>query len=128
MIGAGAMNNQTDYQNVQDNIVGKENSGKGRLTLVATPIGNLDDISVRALTALREADLIAAEDTRITAKLLKHFGLSNQLESYHEHNLAEKGEKLIALLEKGNQIALVSDAGMPCISDPGERLVRSCIE
>ncbi len=102
--------------------------GKGSLTLVATPIGNYDDMSVRALETLKRADLIAAEDTRVTIELLKHFGLGKPLESYHEHNRAEKGEKLISLMLNGQNIALVSDAGMPCISDPGEMLVRACIE
>lgn len=102
--------------------------GKGSLTLVATPIGNYDDISVRALEVLKSADLIAAEDTRVTIELLKHFGLGKPLESYHDHNRAEKGEKLISLMLSGQRIALVSDAGMPCISDPGEMLVRACID
>ncbi|NLW10973.1 MAG: 16S rRNA (cytidine(1402)-2'-O)-methyltransferase [Clostridiaceae bacterium] len=107
--------------------VGKDIS-RGSLTLVATPIGNFDDISVRALETLKGADLIAAEDTRVTIDLLKHFGLGKPLESYHEHNRVEKGEKLLALMISGKKIALVSDAGMPCISDPGEMLVRTCIE
>lgn len=100
----------------------------GSLSLVATPIGNLDDISVRSLETLKKADIIAAEDTRVTTRLLNHFNLVKPLESYHEHNRAEKGEKLLALMLKGYQIVLVSDAGMPCISDPGEMLVRSCID
>ncbi|MDD2373901.1 MAG: 16S rRNA (cytidine(1402)-2'-O)-methyltransferase [Eubacteriales bacterium] len=100
----------------------------GRLTLVATPIGNFADISFRALETLREADLIAAEDTRVTTTLLKHYDIECRLESYHEHNRAQKGEKLIEYLRQGLNIALVTDAGMPCISDPGEDLVKLCID
>lgn len=101
---------------------------KGTLFLVATPIGNLDDIAVRALETLKNADMIACEDTRHSLKLLNHFGIAKPLTSYHEHNKQEKGEYLIAKLLEGENIALVTDAGTPAISDPGEDLVRKCIE
>lgn len=100
----------------------------GTLYLVATPIGNLGDISRRAEEVLREADLIAAEDTRRTAALLNYLGISKPLTSYHEHNKREKGEYLISLLKQGKNIAETSDAGTPAVSDPGEELVRDCIK
>lgn len=99
----------------------------GTLYLVATPIGNLEDITLRALRILREADIIAAEDTRQTLKLLNHFGIRNTLVSYYEHNKAEKGNYLISRLLEGKNVALVSDAGTPGISDPGEDLVRLAV-
>ena len=98
------------------------------LYLLATPIGNLEDITLRCLRILREADIIAVEDTRQTAKLLNHYDIKKPMISYHEHNKKSKGEEIIGLLLEGKNIALVSDAGMPCISDPGEDLVRLCIE
>lgn len=98
------------------------------LYLCATPIGNLGDVSARCLEILNAADLIAAEDTRRTLKLLNHFGISKPMTSYHEHNKREKGEYIISLLRDGKNVALVSDAGTPAISDPGEDLVRLCIE
>lgn len=101
---------------------------KGTLFLVATPIGNLEDMSARAIRTLREADLIAAEDTRQTLKLLNHFKISRPLTSYYEHNKGEKGGILLRQLLEGKNIALVSDAGSPGISDPGEELVRLCID
>jgi len=101
---------------------------KGILYLCATPIGNLEDISVRTLNTLKQDDLIACEDTRHSLKLLNHFDISKPLTSYHEHNKAEKGEILIEKLLSGVNIALVSDAGTPAISDPGEDLVKRCIE
>src|SRR5215510_13533176 len=94
------------------------------LYLVATPIGNLRDITVRALEVLAAADLIACEDTRVTRKLLDHYGIATPLTSYHEHNAAEARPKLIARLADGAAIALVSDAGTPLVSDPGYKLVR----
>jgi 16S rRNA (cytidine1402-2'-O)-methyltransferase len=99
----------------------------GTLYLVATPIGNLEDITLRALRVLREADLIACEDTRQTGKLLAHFGISKPMVSYHEHNEAARTEELIAKLEGGSNIALVSDAGTPLVSDPGYRLVTAAV-
>jgi len=99
----------------------------GCLYLVGTPIGNLEDMSVRALRILKEADIIAAEDTRNTKKLCNYFDIETPLISYHEHNLAVGGEKLLTLLQEGKTIALVSDAGLPCISDPGADIVVKAI-
>ncbi|MED4890109.1 16S rRNA (cytidine(1402)-2'-O)-methyltransferase [Lysinibacillus sp. FSL R7-0073] len=99
----------------------------GCLYLVGTPIGNLEDISVRALRILKEADIIAAEDTRNTKKLCNYFEIDTPLISYHEHNLAVGGEKLLTFLQEGKIIALVSDAGLPCISDPGADIVEKAI-
>jgi len=100
----------------------------GTLYIVGTPIGNLEDMSYRAIRTLREADLIAAEDTRQTRKLLTHFEIAGRLVSYHEHNKAASGPELIRLLEEGQSVALVSDAGLPGISDPGEDLVREAAQ
>lgn len=100
----------------------------GTLYLCATPIGNLGDISARCLDILNSVDIIACEDTRRTLQLLNHFGIKKQLTSYHEHNKAEKGEIIVNMLKDGKNVALVSDAGTPAISDPGEDLVRLCIE
>ena len=100
----------------------------GILYLCATPIGNLGDISARCLETFENADLIACEDTRRTVQLLNHFGIKKQLTSYHEHNKREKGEYIIGLLKDGKNVVLVSDAGTPAISDPGEDLVKLCIE
>jgi len=100
----------------------------GILYLCATPIGNLGDISERCLETFENADLIACEDTRRTVQLLNHFGIKKQLTSYHEHNKREKGEVIINLLKEGKNVVLVSDAGTPAISDPGEDLVKLCIE
>lgn len=100
----------------------------GTLYLCATPIGNLSDISPRFCDTLNLVDMIAAEDTRVSIKLLNHLNIKKPLTSYHEHNKAEKGEYLISLLKEGKNVALVSDAGTPAISDPGEDLVRLCIE
>ena len=96
----------------------------GKLYIVGTPIGNLGDISPRALEVLESVDFIAAEDTRVTLKLLNHFEIKNELVSYYEHNKTEKGAFIIDRILKGESAALVSDAGMPAISDPGEDLVR----
>ncbi|PNH20384.1 16S rRNA (cytidine(1402)-2'-O)-methyltransferase [Lachnospiraceae bacterium] len=100
----------------------------GKLYLVATPIGNLQDISQRALEVFHQVDLIAAEDTRNTLRLLNHLGIKKPLTSYHEYNKVEKADALIEVLQRGNRIALVTDAGMPAISDPGEVMVQKAYE
>ena len=100
----------------------------GKLYLCATPIGNLEDITLRVLRILKEADLIAAEDTRNTLRLLNHFEIKTPLTSYHEHNKIEKAYQLVEKMKEGKAIALVTDAGTPGISDPGEDLVRICQE
>jgi len=104
----------------------REQSG-GVLYLVGTPIGNLEDITLRALRILKEADVIACEDTRQTRKLLNHYGVSTRTVSYHEHNEMTRAPELVVELEEGAQVALVSDAGMPAISDPGHRLISLAI-
>lgn len=101
---------------------------KGTLYLVATPIGNLQDITFRALETLKTVDLIACEDTRHTNKLLSYFSIKNRLISYHEHNEVERAHELAELLEQGNSIAVVSDAGTPAICDPSFRIVQKAIE
>ena len=100
----------------------------GTLYVVATPIGNLEDITLRALRVLRRVDLLACEDTRQTTKLLNHYQISLPLTSYHEHNEREKADYLLEQLRAGKQVGLVSDSGTPCISDPGYRLVRAALE
>src|SRR6202521_702812 len=102
-------------------------AGAGCLYVVATPIGNLEDISLRALRILKEADLIACEDTRQTQKLLTHFDIQKRMVSYHEHNEITRAAELVIDLEQGAKVALVSDAGTPAISDPGHRLVSLCV-
>lgn len=97
------------------------------LYLVATPIGNLEDMTVRALRILKEVDMIAAEDTRNTRKLCNYFDIDTPLISYHEHNIEVGGQKLLSLLREGKSVALVSDAGLPCISDPGADIVEKAI-
>src|SRR5258707_6076115 len=104
-----------------------EREATGCLYLVGTPIGNLEDITLRALRILREADQIAAEDTRHTQKLLNHYDIARPLVSYHEHNEMTRAPELLIALEQGAKIALVSDAGMPLVSDPGYRLVTLCL-
>src|SRR5206468_394841 len=99
----------------------------GTLYLVATPIGNLEDITLRALRTLKECDLVAAEDTRRTGQLLHHFAISKPLLSYFQFNEAQRSEQIIERLRRGEKIALVTDAGSPGISDPGERVVRAAI-
>ena len=98
----------------------------GTLYLVATPIGNMQDITLRALRVLREVDLVACEDTRHTAHLLAHHGITTPRQSFHEHNEASRTARMLDLLREGRNIALVSDAGTPLISDPGRRLVAAC--
>ena len=102
--------------------------GTGTLYLVSTPIGNLGDITTRAVFTLSEVDFIAAEDTRVTLKLLGHLGIKKQLVSYFEHNRRESGDKILARLLRGESCALVTDAGTPAISDPGDDLVRLCAQ
>jgi len=97
----------------------------GTLYLVATPIGNLEDITMRALRVLRECDVVAAEDTRHSGQLLKHFGISRPLLSYFQFNEAKRSEEIIERLRRGDKVALVTDAGSPGISDPGERVVKA---
>jgi len=104
-----------------------EGTGTGALYLCATPIGNLEDITVRVLRILKEVSIIAAEDTRHTRKLLSYYDIHTPLTSYHEHNKTEKGPKLISRLYQGQDIALVSDAGTPGISDPGQDLVALAV-
>lgn len=98
------------------------------LYLVATPIGNLEDMTMRAIRILKEADIIAAEDTRNTKKLCNYFDIETPLVSYHDHNQAQGGEKLLQFLREGKTVALVSDAGLPCISDPGADIAAKAIE
>ncbi len=99
-----------------------------KLYVVGTPIGNLADFSPRAVETLREVDFIAAEDTRVTLKLLSHFDIQKPLVSYYEHNIRQRGEQIVSRIIDGETCAVVTDAGMPCISDPGEDLVRLCAE
>ncbi len=101
---------------------------EGKLSIVATPIGNLGDITLRALKTLEEADIVAAEDTRHTVKLLNHFEIKKKLISFHEHSNEARYTELLGLLHEGRHIALVSDAGTPLISDPGSGLVMRCVE
>ena len=100
----------------------------GKLYLCATPIGNLEDMTYRVVRTLEEADLIAAEDTRNSIKLLNHFNIQTPMTSYHEYNKIEKGKKLVERMQAGETIALITDAGTPGISDPGEELVKMCYE
>ncbi len=99
---------------------------EGKLYICATPIGNLDDITIRVLNTLKEVDLIAAEDTRHSIKLLNHFEIKTPMTSYHEYNKIEKAIYLVEQMKKGMNVALITDAGTPAISDPGEELVRQC--
>jgi 16S rRNA (cytidine1402-2'-O)-methyltransferase len=99
----------------------------GTLYLVATPIGNLEDMTLRAIRTLRECDVVAAEDTRRSGQLLKHFGISKPFLSYHQFNEAKRSEEILARLGRGEKIALVTDAGSPGISDPGERVVKAAV-
>ncbi len=99
----------------------------GILYLVASPIGNLEDITFRAVRVLKECDLIACEDTRHTLKLLNHYGIEKPLISYHDHNEAARSSELIGRLGEGSNVALISDAGMPLVADPGYRLVTAAV-
>src|SRR5215213_5427592 len=99
----------------------------GRLVVCPTPIGNLEDVTLRVLAALREADVVACEDTRRTRVLLDRYGVSGKLVSYHEHNEQARSGELVAQMSSGSVVALVSDAGMPLVSDPGYVLVRACV-
>jgi 16S rRNA (cytidine1402-2'-O)-methyltransferase len=100
----------------------------GRLVVCPTPIGNLDDVTLRVLDALRDADIVACEDTRHTGKLLKRHGIDTRLVSYHEHNERRRASELVKRIRAGETVALVSDAGTPAISDPGFVLVRACVD
>ena len=100
----------------------------GKLYLCATPIGNLEDMTYRVVRTLQEVDLIAAEDTRNSIKLLNHFEIKTPMTSYHEYNKIEKGQRLVEKMQEGMNIALITDAGTPGISDPGEELVKMCYE
>ena len=100
----------------------------GKLYLVATPIGHLDDMTFRAIDTLNKVDMIYAEDTRVSKKLLQHFSISTHMLSYHEHNKEEKSDEIIALIQTGKSVALISDAGYPIISDPGYLVVKKAIE
>ena len=108
--------------------MGDNITGQGMLYLCATPIGNLEDITFRVIRTLKEVDLIAAEDTRNSIKLLNHFEIKTPMTSYHEHNKVEKAKVLVDKMRAGTNIALITDAGTPGISDPGEELVRQCHE
>ena len=108
-------------------VVPPRNANGGCLYLVATPIGNLEDITLRALRVLKEADVVACEDTRQTAKLLGHYGVSKRLVSYHEHNEIVRAPEIVLELEEGARVALVSDAGTPALSDPGHHLVTLAV-
>ena len=100
----------------------------GMLYLCATPIGNLEDITLRVLRVLQEVDLIAAEDTRNSIKLLNHFEIKTPMTSYHEYNKYDKAAWLVQQMQEGKNVAVITDAGTPGISDPGEELVRQCVE
>jgi len=101
---------------------------QGKLVIIGTPIGNIEDITLRALKVLKEVDLILSEDTRRTLKLLNYYSISKPIDSFNEHSSDKKKEKILEKLKKGEEIAYVSDAGMPVISDPGTDLVRMCYE
>jgi len=116
------------FQNRETKTLTEAKRSQSTLFLVATPIGNLEDITLRALRVLKEVDLIACEDTRHTARLLHHYGISTPRESHHEHNEASHTSRILALLRDGKNVALVADAGSPLLSDPGYTLVAACRE
>ena len=122
------MNSTNTSETPETNRTNSSPSAAGTLYLCATPIGNLGDITERVLRTLEEVDLIAAEDTRNTLRLLNHFGIKKPLTSYHEYNKFTKAEELITKLHNGQNIAVVTDAGTPAISDPGEVIAAKCIE
>jgi 16S rRNA (cytidine1402-2'-O)-methyltransferase len=124
---SGKRSSNDSNAEMRDTHAGVSATATGCLYLVGTPIGNLEDITLRALRILREADQIAAEDTRHTQKLLQHYDIARPLVSYHEHNEMTRAPELLIALEQGAKIALVSDAGMPLVSDPGHRLVALCL-
>lgn len=103
-------------------------NGQGKLYICATPIGNLGDITPRVIEVLKAVDIIAVEDTRNSIKLLNHFEIKTPMTSYHEYNRFDKADELVAEMQKGKDIAIITDAGTPCISDPGEVLVQKCVE
>lgn len=115
-------------KNNADALISAKNAQKGMLYLCATPIGNLEDITFRVLKTLKEVDLIAAEDTRNSIKLLNYFEIKTPMTSYHEYNKVDKARVLVDKMQQGTNIALITDAGTPGISDPGEELVRQCHE
>ncbi|MFR5732423.1 MAG: SAM-dependent methyltransferase [Clostridium sp.] len=117
-----------DFANSREEIMAEQAKAAGKLYLCATPIGNLDDITLRVLNTLKEADLIAAEDTRHSIKLLNHFGIKTPMTSYHEYNKIDKARYLVEQMRQGVNIALVTDAGTPGVSGPGEELVNWCYE
>jgi len=104
------------------------NHSMGKLYLVSTPIGNLEDLSIRAINTLKNVDLILAEDTRRSSILLKHYSINKLLSSFHEHNEEKKQNEIIGKLKQGQNIALISDAGTPTLSDPGYKLIRECVK
>jgi 16S rRNA (cytidine1402-2'-O)-methyltransferase len=130
MAGENRMNGKHSLNDSEEALperVASATEATGCLYLVGTPIGNLEDITLRALRILREADQIAAEDTRHSQKLLQHYEIARPLVSYHEHNEMTRAPELLIALEQGAKIALISDAGMPLVSDPGHRLVALCL-
>src|SRR5210317_474949 len=100
----------------------------GKLILVPTPIGNLQDITMRAVSVLKEVDIILAEDTRVSSKLMKHLEINKKLSAHHKFNEHKTAASIVSKIEQGNTVALISDAGTPAISDPGFLLVRACVE